>query len=119
MKQEKEQFLVGQLKVKEVVNKALRSMTSLEPQAEDRIEHQVEQLAESIQQLQQIISYLELHAVPNTTQDVRDQREATAQSTVERIKYFSMECKKLSDWSAQTYEKLIENLRHQIRNSRR
>jgi lipid II:glycine glycyltransferase (peptidoglycan interpeptide bridge formation enzyme) len=47
--------------------------------------------------------------VPNTPQDVRDQREATARSTVERIKSLTMECKQLTDHSAQTYEKLTEN----------
>jgi predicted nucleic acid-binding Zn-ribbon protein len=39
----------------------------------------------------------------------KDQREATARSTVERIKALAMECKKLTDRSAQTYEKLTEN----------
>jgi hypothetical protein len=53
MQQEKEQLLAGQLEVKEAVNRALRSVTGLEPQAEDRVEHQVEQLVEAIQQLQQ------------------------------------------------------------------
>jgi hypothetical protein len=47
--------------------------------------------------------------VPNTPQDVRDQREATAQSTVERIKALSMKCKKLTNHSAQTYEVLTKN----------
>ena len=47
--------------------------------------------------------------MPKTPQDVRDQREATAQSTIERIKVLAMECKKLTDRSAQTYEQLIEN----------
>jgi hypothetical protein len=47
--------------------------------------------------------------VPETPQDVRDKREATAQSVVERIKALAMKCKKLSNCSAQTYEKLIEN----------
>jgi hypothetical protein len=47
--------------------------------------------------------------VPNTPQDVRDQRKATSRSAVERIKALSMECKKLTDRSAQTYEKLTEN----------
>jgi hypothetical protein len=65
---------------------------------------------EAIQQLQQRITDLELRTVPNTLQDVRDQREATARSAVERIKALAMECKKLSDRSAQTYEKLTENL---------
>jgi hypothetical protein len=35
IQQEKEQFLVEQLEVKEAVNRALRSMTGLEPQVED------------------------------------------------------------------------------------
>jgi hypothetical protein len=47
--------------------------------------------------------------VLETPQDVRDQREATARSVVERIKSLAMECKKLTDHSAQTYEQLIEN----------
>jgi hypothetical protein len=47
--------------------------------------------------------------VPSTSQVVRDQREATSQSTIERIKSLTMECKKLIDCSAQTYEKLTEN----------
>jgi chromosome segregation ATPase len=84
-------------------------VTGLEPQEEDRVMHQVEQLAEAIQQLQQQIADLELRTVPNTPQDVRDQREATARSAVERIKSLAMECKKLTDHSAQTYEKLTEN----------
>jgi hypothetical protein len=47
--------------------------------------------------------------VPETPQDVRDQREETARSVVERIKALAMECKKLTDHSAQTYEQLTEN----------
>jgi hypothetical protein len=47
--------------------------------------------------------------VPNTPQDVRDQREATARSTVERINALAMECKQLTDCSAQTYEQLTDN----------
>ena len=62
-----------------------------------------------MQQLQQRITYLELCAVLETPQDVRDQREATAQSAVERIKSLAMECKKLTDHSAQTYKQLTEN----------
>jgi hypothetical protein len=52
---------------------------------------------------------LELHTVPETPQDVRDQREATTWSTVERLKALTLECKKLTDHSAQTYEQLTEN----------
>jgi septation ring formation regulator EzrA len=76
----------------------------LEKKEEDPVEHQVAKLAEAIQQLQQRITDLELQSVPNTLQDVQDQREATARSAVERIKTFAMECKQLSDHSAQTYE---------------
>jgi hypothetical protein len=42
MQQEKEQFLVGKLEVKEAVNGVLRSATGCEPQEKDRVEHQVE-----------------------------------------------------------------------------
>jgi monomeric isocitrate dehydrogenase len=66
--------------------------------------HQEEQLAEAIQQLQQRIADLELYTVPDTPQDVRDQREATSRSAAERIKGLAMECKQLSDHNAQTYE---------------
>jgi hypothetical protein len=51
MQQEKEQLLAEQLEVKETVNRALHSMTGLEPREEDRVTHQVELLMESIQQL--------------------------------------------------------------------
>jgi hypothetical protein len=110
MKQEKEQLLTEQLKVKEVVNKALRSVAGLEIEAEDRVPHQVDQLMDAIHQLQKRIADLEIHIVPSTPQDVRDQREANAWSTIEKIKALAMECKQLSDHSAQTYERLTENL---------
>jgi hypothetical protein len=109
IQQEKEQLLAEQLEVQEAVNRALRSVTGLEPKAEDRVMHQVDQLAEAIQQLQQRIADLELRTVPDTPQDVRDQREATARGTVERIKGLTLECKQLSDHSAQMYERLTEN----------
>jgi hypothetical protein len=104
IQQEKEKLLAEQLEVKEAVNRALRSVMGLEKKEEEPVEHQVAQLVEAIQQLQQRITDLELCTVPNTPQDVRDQREATARSTVERIKALTMECKQLSDRSAQTYE---------------
>jgi hypothetical protein len=56
LQQEKEQLLMEQLEVKEAVNRALRSVTVLEIKAEDRVAQQVNQLAESIQQLQQCIA---------------------------------------------------------------
>jgi hypothetical protein len=66
--------------VKEVISKALRSVTVVEMKVEDRFTQQVEKLVEVIQQLQQRIADLELRAVPETPHDVRDQREATARS---------------------------------------
>jgi hypothetical protein len=70
----------------------------------------VNHLVEAIQWLQQRISYLELHTVLETPQNVRYQREATAQSAVERLKVLTLECKQLTDHSAQTYEQLMETL---------
>jgi hypothetical protein len=93
-------LLAEKLEVQEVINIALFSMTGLEPKAEDRVMHQVDRLAEAIQQLQQRIADLELHTMPDTPQDVRDQREATARGTVERIKGLTLECKQLSDHNA-------------------
>jgi hypothetical protein len=49
IQQEKEQFLAEQLEVQEAVNRALHSVTGLEPKAEDRVTHQVDQLTEAIQ----------------------------------------------------------------------
>jgi uncharacterized membrane-anchored protein YhcB (DUF1043 family) len=76
---------------------------------EDPVVNQVMKLAEAIQQLQQRVAELELQIVPSTLQEVRDQREATAWSAVERIKALAMECKQLSSHSAQTYERLTED----------
>jgi hypothetical protein len=42
-------LLAEKLEVKEVINITLHSVTGLEPQEEDQIMHQVEQLVESIQ----------------------------------------------------------------------
>jgi hypothetical protein len=47
---------------------------------------QVGKLTESIQNLQAQIIELEIQAVPNTPQEVWDQREEAAGSIVERIK---------------------------------
>jgi hypothetical protein len=109
LQQGKEQLLAEQLEVKEVVNRALCSVTVVEVKAEDQVMKQVAQLEEVIQQLQQCIADLELRTVPETPQEVKDQREATARSTVERLKALTLECKKFVDRSAQTYEKLTEN----------
>jgi hypothetical protein len=109
LQQGKEQLLAEKLAVKEAVNRALRSVTVIEIKAEDQVTKQVDQLAEAIQQLQQRIADLELRTVPETPQDVRDQREATAHSAVDRLKSLALECKQLSNRSAQTYENLTEN----------
>jgi len=45
VKQEKEQFLVEQLIIKEAVSRALRSVTGLEQMMEELVKHQVAQLA--------------------------------------------------------------------------
>jgi len=100
---------VEKLEVKEAINRSLHSMKILEIKAEDWVTQQVNQLIEDIQQLQQHIANLEPRTVPKTPQDLRDQREATAQSAVERIKALTLECKKLTDHSAHTYEQLTKN----------
>jgi hypothetical protein len=68
----------------------------------------VAELEEVIHKLQQRIADLELRAIPKTPQDVRDQREATSQSVVDRLKDLALECKQLSNCNAQTYENLTE-----------
>jgi flagellar hook-associated protein FlgK len=68
-------------------------MTGLDKKAKEPVEHQVAQLVEAIQQLQQRITDMELQTVPNTLLDVRDQREATTRSAVERIKALTMDYK--------------------------
>ena len=65
-------------KLKEEVSRSLHFVIVIEIKAEDQVTQQVNQIAEAIQQLQQCIAYLELRIVPETPQDVRDQREATA-----------------------------------------
>jgi hypothetical protein len=67
-------------------------------------------LAEVIQQLQQKVMELKLQTIPQTPQEVHDQREITSQSTVERIKALSKECKQLSSRSVQIYRNLTGNL---------
>jgi predicted nucleic acid-binding Zn-ribbon protein len=81
----------------------------LEKKEEEPVEHQVAHLVEAIQQLQQRIADLELQTVPSTPQDMRDQRESTVWSIVERIKAFSLECKQLRSIRAQTYKRLTED----------
>jgi hypothetical protein len=66
IQQEKEQLLTKYVGVKEVVSRELHSVTGLEKNEEDPVEHQVVHLAKAIQQLQQRITYLELQTVPST-----------------------------------------------------
>jgi DNA repair exonuclease SbcCD ATPase subunit len=62
LQQGKEQLLAEQLEIKEVVNRALRSVTVIEVKNEEKVPQQVAQLEEVIQKLQQCIADLELHA---------------------------------------------------------
>jgi hypothetical protein len=81
-------------------------VTIVEVKMEDRLPQQVTQLEEVIQQLQQHIIDLELHIVHKTPQEIRDLREATARSAVDRLKTLASECRQLSTRSAHTYETL-------------
>jgi hypothetical protein len=74
-----------------MVNRAFHSVKVIEVKAEERIPQQIVKLEKVIQQLQQRIADLELCAVPETPQYVRDQRETTTRSTVERLKALSRE----------------------------
>jgi exonuclease VII large subunit len=107
-------LLAEQLEVQEWVHRALRSVTIIEVQIEERVPQQVAQLEGVIQQLQQCIADLELRTVPETPQEIRDLREATARSAVDRLKSFSLEYKQLSSRSAQMYENLMENPELQV-----
>jgi hypothetical protein len=62
-----------------------------------------------IEKIQQRIMNLELCTVPKTPQEIRDLREATARSAVDRLKNLDSKCRKLRTRSAQTYETLTEN----------
>jgi hypothetical protein len=89
-----------QVGVKEVVSRALRFVTGLEQKEECPVEHQVAQLIEAIQQLQQRIADLEIQIVPSTLQDVRNKRESISHRIVERIRALALECQQLSNRSA-------------------
>jgi hypothetical protein len=102
-------LLAKKLDVRERIHNALHSVTVIEVKTEERVPQQVVQLEEVIQQLQQRIANLELCTVPETPQEIRDLREATACSAVGRMKSLALECKQLSSMSAQTYENLTKN----------
>jgi hypothetical protein len=79
------------LKVKEMVTKALCSVTIVEVKVEEQVPQQVEQIEEVIQHLQQCIADLELHTMLETPQYVRDLREETSCNTVDRLKSLALE----------------------------
>jgi Ni,Fe-hydrogenase I large subunit len=83
-------------------------MSDLAQEEPDSVEMKVGNLAKAIQHLQARIMELELKVVPSTMQEVHDQREEASKSTVGRIRTLALECKQLSDRSAQTYEHLAE-----------
>ena len=95
--------------VKEAVSKACHFVPGLAHEEQESVEAQVEKLAETIQQLQERITELEVQAVSSTPQEVHDQREETTKNTIVRIRALASECKQLSDRSAQTYERLTED----------
>jgi hypothetical protein len=68
-------------------------VTVIEVRIEEHVPQQVAQLGEVIQQLQKCIVDMELCAMPETPQEVRDLREATAHSAVDRLKTFALEYK--------------------------
>jgi hypothetical protein len=82
LQQCKDQLLAEKLEVQERVHKELHSVTVIEVKMENRLPQQVNQLEEVIQQLQQCITDLELRTIPETPQEIRYLREATAQSVV-------------------------------------
>jgi hypothetical protein len=84
-------MLANQIGVKEAVTRSLLYVTGLENMEEYPVENQVGRLSESIQQLQQRIAELELQTVSSTPQEVRDLREETVRSIVERIKALALE----------------------------
>jgi hypothetical protein len=109
IQKEKDQLLVEEIGVRQAVARALCSVPGLTQMEEETMESQVGKLAEVIQQLRARVVEMELQAVPNTLQEVQDQREETAKGAVERIRALALEYKKLSDQSAQTYECLVED----------
>ena len=102
-----------------MVNIALLFLIVFEVKVEERVPQQVAQLEEVIQQLQQCITDLELCIVLESPKDERDQREETAHNAAERLKSLALECKQLSNHSAQTYENLTENPELQTLESQR
>jgi hypothetical protein len=109
IQKEKDQLLAEKTVVKEVVTRALLSMSVLAYMEEDTTESQVGKLVEAIQQLQARVAKLEIQAVLSTLKEVQYQREEIVKSAIERIRALDSKCKKLSDLSAQTYEFHVED----------
>jgi hypothetical protein len=65
-------------------------------------------LTEAIHHLQARVTELMIQAVSSTPQEVRDQKEEDARSTVEIIRALYLDFNQLSDISAQIYEHLAE-----------
>jgi hypothetical protein len=84
-------------------------MSGLAQEEEESAKIQVGKLIESIQQLQARVMELEIQVVLSTLQELCDQREEIAKSPVEIIRELALECKKMSDQGAQTYECLGED----------
>jgi hypothetical protein len=70
IQKEKEKLLMKQIGIEEVINRASISVTSLQKKVEDPIKCQVMTFVEVIQELQQRVVDLELHAIPQTPQEV-------------------------------------------------
>jgi hypothetical protein len=69
----------------------------------------VAQLEDMIQNLQQHITDLELPCCTRNSIGGKRPKGSNCHSTVGRLKSLALECKKLSNQSAQTYENLTEN----------
>jgi hypothetical protein len=86
MQKEKDQLLAKQIEVREAVTRVLLSVPSLAQEEPESIEMEVGKLVEAIQQLQARVMELEIQTVPNTLQEVHDQREEAARNAVGRIR---------------------------------
>jgi hypothetical protein len=75
-------LLAEKLEVQERVHKELHFVTVIKVKIEECVSQQVEKLEEVTQQLQQCIADLEICTMPETSQEIRDLREATARIVV-------------------------------------
>jgi hypothetical protein len=86
MQKEKDQLLAKQTDVREEVTRALHSVLGLAQEEPESTEMEVGKLAEAIQQLQARVMELEIQIVPNTPQEVHNQREEVVRNAVGRIR---------------------------------